>query len=414
MSGKSEPMLGVTSPARPAAASKNPPSLAARRFLDRAGLASKSVYVFYAGRSVGTLAATRDGVLAFEYEDEWLRDGFSISPLSLPLEKRVFVADRHPLDGVFGVFDDSLPDGWGRLLVDRLLRSQGIDPYEVGPIARLSLVGSSGMGALEYEPATDVPLAGSALDLDELAEECARLLRTDFSEDLDALFALGGSSGGARPKILTRIDGEEWIVKFPASVDGPAIGLEEYRIALAAQACGIAMPEVRLFPSKRCEGYFGVRRFDRVRDAHGRTTKVHMASAGALLETSHRIPNLDYDMLMKLTLKLTDDFSEVERLYRLMCFNVFVGNRDDHAKNFSYLYDEPRGAWTLSPAYDLTRNDGMNGEHATTVNGKGRNIELEDLLAVGARAGLTPSCARVIADEARDAVVDMEAERGLS
>ena len=414
MSGKSEPMLGVTSPARPAAASKNPPSLAARRFLDRAGLASKSVYVFYAGRSVGTLAATRDGVLAFEYEDEWLRDGFSISPLSLPLEKRVFVADRHPLDGVFGVFDDSLPDGWGRLLVDRLLRSQGIDPYEVGPIARLSLVGSSGMGALEYEPATDVPLAGSALDLDELAEECARLLRTDFSEDLDALFALGGSSGGARPKILTRIDGEEWIVKFPASVDGPAIGLEEYRIALAAQACGIAMPEVRLFPSKRCEGYFGVRRFDRVRDAHGRTTKVHMASAGALLEAWHRIPDLDYDMLVKRTLKLTDDFSEVERLYRLMCFNVFVGNRDDHAKNFSYLYDEPRGAWTLSPAYDLTRNDGMNGEHATTVNGKGRNIELEDLLAVGARAGLTPSCARVIADEARDAVVDMEAEGGLS
>lgn len=167
MSGKSEPMLGVTSPAKPAAASKNPPSLAARRFLDRAGLASKSVYVFYAGRSVGTLAATRDGVLAFEYEDEWLRDGFSISPLSLPLEKRVFVADRHPLDGVFGVFDDSLPDGWGRLLVDRLLRSQGIDPYEVGPIARLSLVGSSGMGALEYEPATDVPLAGSALDLED-------------------------------------------------------------------------------------------------------------------------------------------------------------------------------------------------------------------------------------------------------
>lgn len=81
-----------------------------------------------------------------------------------------------------------------------------------------------------------------------------------------------------------------------------------------------------------------------------------------------------------------------------------MGNRDDHAKNFSYLYDEPCGAWTLSPAYDLTRNDGMNGEHATTVNDKGRNIELEDLLAVGMRAGLTLSRARAIAYEARDAV----------
>lgn len=101
----------------------------------------RSVRVRYAGRMVGTLALTADGVLAFEYDDGWIREGFSISPLSLPLEKRVFVARRHPLDGVFGVFDDSLPDGWGRLLVDRLLRSHGIDPFAVSPIARLAIVG---------------------------------------------------------------------------------------------------------------------------------------------------------------------------------------------------------------------------------------------------------------------------------
>lgn len=364
----------------------------------------KSLHVSYAGCPVGMLAVTAEGVLAFEYDREWLGSGFSISPLSLPLEKRVFVARRHPLGGMFGIFDDSLPDGWGRLLLDRLLREHGADPFSVGPLARLAIVGASGMGALEYEPELPLPKEHASLDLDEVAEECANLLATDFSDDLDTLFLLGGSSGGARPKILTCIDGEDWIVKFPSSLDAPDIGLEEYRFACAAKQCGIAMPEVRLFPSKRCSGYFGVKRFDRVRVSAGKTGKVHMASAGALLETSHRISNLDYHLLMKLTLKITDDFSDIERLYRLMCFNVLAGNKDDHAKNFSYLYDEDRRVWSLSPAYDLTRNSGMNGEHETTVNGKGKNVEDHDLIAVGTKAGITARRARTVLEEVREVV----------
>lgn len=224
----------------------------------------RSVRVRYAGRMVGTLALTADGVLAFEYDDGWIREGFSISPLSLPLEKRVFVARRHPLDGVFGVFDDSLPDGWGRLLVDRLLRSHGIDPFAVSPIARLAIVGFNGMGALEYVPEIPLTSPATSTDFDELARECASVLAADGSQDLDTLFAMGGSSGGARPKVLTSIDGDDWIVKFASSQDDRDIGESEYRYALAAKACGIDMPEVRLFPSKRCSGYFGVRRFDRV------------------------------------------------------------------------------------------------------------------------------------------------------
>ena len=90
--------------------------------------------------------------MAFEYHDEWLAHGFSISPLSLPLEKRLFVAAPRPLEGLFGVFDDSLPDGWGRLLVDRMFREHGVDTFVVTPLTRLAIVGSSGMGALEYEP----------------------------------------------------------------------------------------------------------------------------------------------------------------------------------------------------------------------------------------------------------------------
>ena len=177
---------------------------------------------------------------------------------------------------------------------------------------------------------------------------------TDTAENLDELFRLGGSSGGARPKILTEIGGEDWIIKFPSSADRDDIGKQEYDYSVCAKKCGIEMTETRLFPSKICQGYFGIRRFDRHRGKDGSVRKIHMLSAAAILETSHRIPNLDYDILMKLTMELSKDFSEVKKMFRLMCFNVFAHNRDDHSKNFSYLYREDEDRWILSPAYDLT------------------------------------------------------------
>ncbi len=365
------------------------------------------------GETVGTLAQTDDGVCAFSYDSGWLSNGFSISPFELPLENRVFLANWRPFEGLFGIFEDSLPDGWGRLLVDRMLRKEGIDPLSVSPLTRLAIVGSSGMGALEYEPelAMATPSA-TAQDLDRIAEECARVLKTDHSEDLDELFALGGSSGGARPKILTTLDGEEWIVKFPSSHDPHDIGAQEFAIMEAAKTCGIEVPPIKLLPSRQCEGYFAIKRFDRAKDQFGKPAKVHMASIGALLGTSHRIPNLDYDLLMRLTMRLTRDACEVMRLYQLMAFNVFVGNRDDHAKNFTFmqLVSEGESIWTLAPAYDLTRNAGMNGEHATTVNGKGRGITFDDVVSVGMRGGISRRDAIEAAERAREAVLELPSE----
>lgn len=364
------------------------------------------VRVFMDGEVVGSLTLSPERTMAFSYESSWLSRGFSISPLSLPLREGVFVAKRDPLHGLFGVFDDSMPDGWGRLLTDRLLRQRGMDPYAIGVLSRLSIVGSSGMGALEYEPAVDIDNGVVAADLDDIAKECANLLETDFSEDLDRLFVLGGSSGGARPKILTEVDGEEWIIKFPSSVDSANIGEQEYRISVLARDCGIDMPETRLFASAQCSGYFGVRRFDRTRNVDGTEHKVHMISAGGLLETSHRIPNLDYGLLMRLTMHVCNSAEECGRLYRLMCFNVFIGNRDDHAKNFSYLYDRAHESWRLSPGYDLTENPGINGEHATSVNGKGKNITVADLVSVGVKAGISRKRCIAIADEIRGCIRD--------
>jgi len=272
----------------------------------------------------------------------------------------------------------------------------------VGSLERLAIVGNTGMGALTYRPTIPLESVYNELTLDEIAKECERILQTDTSEKLDYLFAKGGSSGGARPKILPRIDNEDWIIKFPSSEDSKDVGRQEYDYALCAKECGIEMEEVRLFPSKKTQGYFGTKRFDRV--SEGENGKVHMISAAAILETSHRIPNLDYDILMKLTLQLTKSMEECEKLYRLMCFNVFAHNRDDHSKNFSYIYRDREKRWILSPAYDLTYSNSIGGEHATTVNGNGVDPGMEDLLSVVKKIGIGMTKARKTAAEIQECV----------
>lgn len=358
--------------------------------------------VFYNDRKVGTLALHQNRFGAFAYDKEWLAEGFSLSPFSLPLQKNVFIPKIDPFDGLYGVFSDSLPDGWGRLLVDRMMRKNGINPFEMGNLDRLAIVGNSGMGGLTYRPVINLQEETNTKSLDEVAVECEKLLRTDDSDDLDYLFANGGSSGGARPKILTKIDGEEWMIKFPSSQDSKNIGRQEYDYALCAKECGIKMETVRLFPSNYTSGYFGTRRFDRDYEEDNR--RIHMVSVAGLLETSHRIPNLDYDILMRLTLQLTKSMKECEKLYRLMCFNVFSHNRDDHSKNFSFLYREEESRWVLAPAYDLTYSNSLGGEHATTVNGNGINPSVADLLTVAKKIGLNIKSAKIIADEIEECV----------
>ena len=352
----------------------------------------KYLKVFYNDILVGTLAKTPERVVAFEYDLNWLNNGFSISPFSLPLIKKVFIPKYEPFDGLFGVFNDSLPDGWGRLLVDRLFLKNKINPVEIDNLNRLAVVQESGMGALTYKPEHRFQTENDVSNLDILAQECSKILESQNSDNLDELFQLGGSSGGARPKILTSIDNEDWIIKFPSSIDPKNIGEKEYQYSLCAKDCGINMTETKLLPSEICSGYFGIKRFDR---KNGK--KVHMVSASGLLETSHRLPNLDYNLLMKLTLELTRNYEDIEQLFRLMCFNVFAHNRDDHSKNFSFMYDNNKKEWHLSPAYDLTYSSSFNGEHATTINGEGKNPNLDDILAVAKNIGLNEKSAKNIA-----------------
>ena len=367
----------------------------------------KKLEVIFNEKRIGTLALlnkSKIDLLAFQYDDEWIKNGFSISPFSLPLENKVFIPKIDPFNGMFGVFSDSLPDGWGKLLVDRTLKKNNIDPFEITSLDRLAIVGNSGMGGLEYIPQYDFEIKSEIKDLDELALSCKKILNTEYSENLDELFLLGGSSGGARPKILTNINGEDWIIKFPSKFDNDNIGKQEYDYSLCAKKCGIFMPETKLFPSKNCSGFFGVKRFDREKNSENKIKKIHMVSVSGLLETSHRIPNLDYDILMKLTLKLTNDFEEVKKMYRLMCFNIFAHNRDDHSKNFSFLYNEVKRKWELSPAYDLTYSNSIGGEHATTVAGNGKNPTIKEILKVAENIGLKKDESEKIALEIKKIV----------
>lgn len=341
---------------------------------------------------VGRLAERNRSVL-FEYDKDFLNSGIELSPFKLPLQTGLFEDKERVFDGLPGVFNDSLPDGWGLLLLDRALRGQGVRLHEISPLQRLSMVGSGGMGAMEYVPSQEVRanLPPAALQLDGLAEESRNILAEGDSslEVVFDLLRLGGSSGGARPKILADVsadgskvmpDGTEgagfspWLIKFHAREEGPDQGLVEYVYSLMAREAGVEMPATRLFPSQTTAGFFGVRRFDR-----DNGLKVHVHTAAGLLHASHRHPTLDYENLLRLAKLLTKDVRDVEKMVRLMVFNVKSGNRDDHSKNFSFLLDAA-GRWKFAPAYDLTPSAGFNGEHAAMVNGKGKDITDADLI----------------------------------
>jgi serine/threonine-protein kinase HipA len=348
--------------------------------------------------AVGRLAL-RDRKIYFEYDAAFIENGPAISPLRLPLQSGVTSFDYHLFEGLPGVFNDSLPDGWGRLLFDRFARSKGILPSDITPLDRLAHVGMSALGALVYEPDHSENNNSEQINLDVLARQSRDVLEGEAEEVLAELIALNGSSGGARPKALIGVnedfaqivhgashipDGyQPWMVKFPNSEDGLDAGAIEYVYALMAMEAGINMPQVHLFGAKAGAGFFAIKRFDR-----DGARRLHMHTACGLLHSDYRTPSLDYEDLIALTSSLTRDMREVEKMYRQAVFNVFAHNRDDHSKNFSFLMDE-KGEWALSPAYDLTFSSGPRGEQSTMVMGEGRNPGQEHLRKLGQEAGLS-------------------------
>lgn len=358
------------------------------------------VQVYCNGVRVGSLAYTPENRVAFSYDKKWLHEGFSISPFSLPLQEGVFTAPPRPHNGLYGVFADSLPDVWGALLLDRELQTQGCNLQNLDGLKRLAFLDNTSLGALTYIPSAGFKTVSLSDNYDELLNAAHAVLAEKTTAYFDNLFAMGGSTGGARPKVHTVINGESWIVKFPAKFDDLHVGKMEYDISNLARACGIDLSKTKLLSSNICDGFFATRRFDR-KDGK----RIHMITAAGLLEISHRDFNLSYEVLFQVLAELGIESAGFDQLFRRMVFNVAIGNRDDHAKNFAFLFDETAG-WQLSPAYDLTQNAGYMGERATTINGKGKNISIKDMLIVAEKAGLNTSLAEKTAREIMKRIED--------
>ncbi|MGB7450546.1 MAG: type II toxin-antitoxin system HipA family toxin [Lysobacterales bacterium] len=367
---------------------------------------------------VGRLAY-RDQIAYLEFDPAFLKAGLELSPvhhrtqagLQRPYDTKVF-------EGLHGIFNDSLPDGWGRLLINRRARQLGIEPSTLTPLDRLACVGSSGMGALCYSPATDVWETGQdSLDLDKLAVDARRVLEGDISEVLLALGRAGGSPGGARPKALIALneDGhavhgtheapkgyEHYLVKFPGIDDPSDIAAIEMAYADMAKEAGVLMTESKLLEGGKGKSYFAARRFDR---KGSRRTHVH--SASGLLYTDIRIPALDYTDLIMLTRNITRDQRECKAMFTLAVFNVLAHNRDDHARQFSFVM-ESDGTWRMAPAYDLTWSFGPGGEHSSSVLGHGKNITREHLIELGRKADIQKPGAIKVVEQAQEAICKWE------
>ncbi|MEZ6012903.1 MAG: type II toxin-antitoxin system HipA family toxin [Hyphomonas sp.] len=362
---------------------------------------------------IGRLAI-RERKIYFEYDRSFIARSLEISPLRLPLQPGLRSFEAGLFEGLPGVFNDSLPDGWGRLLFDRAMRAEGILPEQLSPLDRLVHVGSAGMGALVYEPDMGPEAIDGDIDLDRLAGQALDVLEGQADDVLSKLIALNGSSAGARPKAMIGYDAasgamihgaiplpdgfEHWLVKFPSTQDGVDAGAIEFAYADMARAAGIEMMATHLFPAKKGAGFFATRRFDR-----DGSKRLHVHTASGLLHADHRIPSLDYEDLIVLTMRLTRDIREAEKMFRLAVFNVLAHNRDDHAKNFTFLMDAA-GNWRLSPAYDLTFSSGPGGEQTTMVKGEGKAPGTEHLRKLGTDADLPKARIDEIIVQTQDAL----------
>lgn len=380
-------------------------------------LAVHRVFATGERRRVGALAQNRQGVY-FQCDEDYRRSWPSVSPFRLNFDGSLQRASPEPHDGLHGVFADSLPDGWGRMLMDRVCRRHGVLPSELTPMDRLSFVGNRGVGALQYSPQSSfAPESPTEVDLLELGER-AREFFEDESADVGPALAATGSSGGARPKTLIYLpatgasgastepgDGlEPWLVKFTSA--SLPLGHEESLCEAAyltlATDAGIDTPAWRLIPASARSSAIAslaLRRFDCTADGG----RLHMLSLCGLLDADFRAPSMDYEELIKASQVLCESPAVGQSQFVRAVFNLFALNQDDHTRNWAFLQDD-EGRWRPSPSYDVTFSPSPYGEHATAFVGHGTTPPLKDMQRLAAQANYA-SWAR--AREAIEEVVDV-------
>lgn len=366
--------------------------------------------------SVGVLAQNRQGVF-FQYNENYISRFGNLSPFTLQGDVRLQQAPKEPHQGIHGVFGDSLPDGWGLLLQDRVFRQQGIISAQVTAMDRLALVGQQGMGALSFTPVSQLSLENrSDIDLETLGLEAQTLFdqsvfdykETDELEGstgqvLATLVAVG-SSGGARPKAQIYMPAgdatqcrtyaqpgdEAWLVKFTSK--NLALGHEEglceaVYLEMADHAkCQPPMWQLIEAPaSSGAKAWLALKRFDYL-PAQEKAGRLHMHSACGLLDADFRSPSLDYSDLIKASRQLCKSPAAGQLQFRRAMFNLFAANQDDHSKNWGFLQADD-GSWQLAPFYDVTFSPDPFNEHATAFAGYGKAPPLKVMQKLAASAG---------------------------
>lgn len=372
--------------------------------------------------AVGVLAQNRQGVF-FQYDESYVQQFGNLSPLTLQANTQVQAAPKQPHQGVHGVFGDSLPDGWGMLLQDRIFRQKGILPAQLTAMDRLAFVGDKGMGALSFSPVsefssesrTDIDLATLGIEAQTLFDEC--LSNQVEHDDLDghtqqvlAALVAGGSSGGARPKAQIYMQScdtkhcrtfaqpgdEAWLVKFTSK--NLALGHEEGLCeAVYLQMAGFAKclpPDWQLIEAPHNSGasaWLALKRFDYIADQTFLDNKLsagrlHMHSACGLLDADFRVPSLDYVDLIKASRHVCKSPAAGQLQFRRAIFNLLASNQDDHSKNWAFLQSDD-GQWQPAPFYDVTYSPHPFNEHATAFGGYGKAPPLKVMQKLAASAG---------------------------
>ena len=345
---------------------------------------------------VGELAENRQGIF-FAYSANYLAKYPNLSPFKLELTTALQLTDSAVHDGLFGVFADSLPDGWGTLLQDRFFEAHSLNLYQISPLDRLAFVGHSGIGALSYQPTTHHAAEQQEKSLFELGHNAQQLFEGQTDDVLQALIR-AGSSGGARPKAqifmpkgnsricrtIPQQHDEAWIVKFTTQslpLQHEEGLLEAVYLAMAEQA-GLQPVEWQLLEQQDFH-WLAVKRFDYLSETAGR---VHTHSLCGLLDATHRSPSIDYFGLLKATKILCQSRLASQLQFRRAMFNLFGLNQDDHTKNWAFVQDE-QGNWQPSLAYDVTYSPLRHGEHSMGFRQYGNAPPLKIIQALAEVAG---------------------------
>ncbi|HEX3367833.1 type II toxin-antitoxin system HipA family toxin [Phenylobacterium sp.] len=392
---------------------------------------------------IGAVSLPDEGdVATFAYTPEFQASGIEIAPLTMPLGRRTFSfpeLPRRTFHGLPGLLADSLPDRYGNLLIDAWLASQGRLGGDFNAVERLCYTGTRGMGALEFAPAEGPHLgAATRVDVGALVELASEVLshRADLqvsfagkekADGLRDILRVGTSAGGARAKAVIAWNRETnevrsgqvaagegfgyWLLKFDGVTDNrdkeladpKGFGAVEYAYSKMARAAGITMTDTRLL-EENGRRHFMTERFDRL--PGGGKLHVQTLTAMAHYDFNNAL-GYSYEQAMLVIRQLGLPTEVVEEQYRRMVFNVVARNQDDHVKNISFLMDRT-GAWSLSPAYDITWSFNPTGKwtqrHQMSVNGKRDGFDRGDFEAAAKAASLNAARARTIVEQVREAV----------